>query len=59
MVRGFAEPGSEDDPEDDIRANLVLHYQQNPMHPEIWFVSIPDLTLDALGYAGTFPFAES
>ena len=47
-----------DDPEDDIRANLVLHYHQNPMHPEVRFVSTPDLTLDALGYAGTFPFAD-
>ena len=47
-----------DDPEDDIRANLVLHYQQNPMYPGIRFVSSPDLTLDALGYAGTFPFAQ-
>ena len=48
-----------DDPEDDIRANLVLHYQQNPMYPGIRFVSTPDLTLEALGYAGTFPFAEA
>ena len=48
-----------DDPEDDIRANLVLHYQQNPMYPGIKFVSSPDFTLETLGYAGTFPFAEA
>ena len=47
-----------DDPEDDIRANLVLHFQQNPMYPGIKFVSSPDFTLETLGYAGTFPFAE-
>lgn len=39
------------------RANLVLHYQQNPMFPGIGFVSNPQFTLDQLGYAGTFPFA--
>ena len=48
-----------DDPEDDIRANLVLHFQQNPMYPGIKFVSSPDFTLQTLGYAGTFPFADS
>ena len=45
-----------DDPEDDIRANLVLHFQQNAMYPGIKFVSSPDFTLETLGYAGTFPF---
>ncbi len=40
------------------RANIVLHYQQNPMFPGIRFVSNPQFTLDQLGYAGTFPFAE-
>lgn len=39
------------------RANIVLHYQQNPMFPGIKFVSNPQFTLDQLGYAGTFPFA--
>ena len=39
------------------RANIVLHYQQNPMYPGIKFVSNPQFTLDQLGYAGTFPFA--
>ena len=48
-----------DDPEDDIRANLVLHYQQNPMYPGIRFVSSPDRALAALGYSGTFPFVEA
>ena len=46
------------DPEGDTRANIVLHYQQNPMFPGISFVSNPQFTLDALGYAGTFPFAQ-
>ena len=41
-----------------IRANVVLHYQQNPMFPGIGFVSHPQMTLDALGYDGTFPFAK-
>lgn len=45
------------DPEGEIRANIVLHYQQNPMFPGINFVSNPQFTLDTLGYAGTFPFA--
>ena len=46
------------DPEDEIRANIVLHYQQNPMFPGIKFVSTPQFTLETLGYAGTFPFAS-
>ena len=46
------------DPEGEIRANIVLHYQQNPMFPGIKFVSNPQFTLDTLGYEGTFPFAE-
>ena len=46
------------DPEGEIRANIVLHYQQNPMFPGIKFVSNPQFTLDMLGYEGTFPFAE-
>lgn len=46
------------DPEGEIRANIVLHYQQNPMFPGIKFVSNPQFTLDTLGYAGTFPFAD-
>lgn len=46
-----------EDPPDDMRANIVLHYQQNPMFPGIRFVSTPDFTLKTLGYAGTFPFA--
>jgi len=45
------------DPEGEIRANIVLHYQQNPMFPGIKFVSEPQFTLETLGYAGTFPFA--
>ena len=47
------------DPEDEIRANLVFHYQQNPMFPGIHFVSDPQFTLDTLSYAETFPFAEA
>ena len=46
------------DPEDEIRGNIVFHYQQNPMYPGIRFVSHPQFTLDSLGYDGTFPFAE-
>lgn len=46
------------DPEGEIRPNIVLHYQQNPMFPGINFVSDPQFTLETLGYAGTFPFAE-
>ena len=45
-------------PEGEIRGNIVFHYQQNPMYPGIRFVSHPQVTLDALGYDGTFPFAE-
>ncbi len=45
------------DPEGEMRANIVLHYQQNPMYPGIRFVSDPQFTLDTLGYKGTFPFA--
>ena len=46
-----------DDSQGNHRANIVLHYQQNPMHPEIHFVSDPQFTLDTLGYADTFPFS--
>ncbi|HRW08731.1 MAG TPA: phytanoyl-CoA dioxygenase family protein [Caldilineaceae bacterium] len=46
------------DPEGQMRANIVLHYQQNPMFPGIRFVSDPQFTLETLGYRGTFPFAE-
>lgn len=46
------------DPEGEIRANLVLHYQQNPMYPGIHFVSDPQFTLDTLRYNETFPFAQ-
>ncbi len=45
------------DPEGQMRANIVLHYQQNPMFPGIKFVSDPQFTLETLGYRGTFPFA--
>ncbi|MCX6048404.1 MAG: phytanoyl-CoA dioxygenase family protein [Chloroflexi bacterium] len=45
------------DPADDMRANIVLHYQQNPMYPGVSFVSDPQFTLSTLGYMGTFPFA--
>ena len=44
-----------DDP-NQPRANIVLHYQQNPMFLGIRFVSNPQFTLDQLGYAGTFLF---
>ena len=47
-----------EDPEGCPRANVVLHYQQNPMFPGISFVSNPQFTLDTLGYAGTFPFSN-
>lgn len=47
-----------EDPEGYPRANVVLHYQQNPMFPGISFVSNPQFTLDTLGYAGTFPFSN-
>lgn len=46
------------DPEGQMRANIVIHYQQNPMFPGIKFVSDPQFTLETLGYRGTFPFAE-
>ena len=46
------------DPEGEIRAKIVLHYQQNPMFPGIKFVGDPQFTLDTLGHAGTIPFAE-
>jgi len=45
------------DPEGEMRANIVLHYQQNPMYPGIRFVSDPQFTIETLGYKGTFPFA--
>ena len=41
-----------------IRCNVVLHYQQTPMFPGISFVSSPLPAIAALGYNGTFPFAE-
>jgi hypothetical protein len=41
------------------RANVVLHYQQNPMFPGIRFVSDPQFALEQLGYEGTFPFASN
>jgi len=44
-------------PDEDIRANLVFHFQQTPMFPGIMFVSDPQFTLDTLGYPGSFPFA--
>ena len=47
-----------DDPPGNNRANIVLHYQQNPMYPGIHFVSDPQFTLDTLGYADTFPFSS-
>jgi ectoine hydroxylase-related dioxygenase (phytanoyl-CoA dioxygenase family) len=40
-----------------MRANIVLHFQQNPMFPGISFVSDSQFTLETLGYRGTFPFA--
>lgn len=46
-----------DPPGSPIRCNVVLHYQQNPMYPGAYFVSRPNLTLDAIGYDATFPFA--
>jgi len=45
-----------DEPGGVIRANVVLHYQQNPMFPGIAFVSHSQIALDALGFDGTFPF---
>jgi len=47
------------DPEGEIRANIVFHYQQNPMYPGIRFVSDPQFTLDTLPYSETFPFVET
>ena len=44
------------DAEHSPRSNIVLHYQQNPMFPDINFVCDPQFTLDQLGYADTFPF---
>lgn len=46
------------DPAGQMRANIVLHFQQNPMFPGIRFVSDPQFTLNTLGYKGTFPFTE-
>lgn len=46
------------DAEGQMRANIVLHYQQNPMFPGISFVSDSQFTLETLGYKGTFPFAN-
>lgn len=46
------------DPEGQMRANIVLHFQQNPMFPGISFVSDSQFTLETLGYKGTFPFAS-
>lgn len=46
------------DTEGQMRANIVLHYQQNPMFPGISFVSDPQFTLTTLGYRGTFPFTD-
>ena len=46
-----------DAPPDDMRANIVLHYQQNPMFPGIHFVSGEEFTLQTIGYRNTFPFA--
>ncbi len=43
-------------PGEEIRANLVFHFQQTPMFPGIMFVSDPQFTLDTLGYRGSFPF---
>ena len=46
------------DAEGQMRANIVLHYQQNPMFPGINFVSDSQFALETLGYRGTFPFAK-
>lgn len=45
------------DPKGEIRANLVFHFQQNPMWPGIMFVSDPQYTLDTISYRSSFPFA--
>jgi hypothetical protein len=34
------------------RSNIVCHYQTNPFHPGVWFLS------EALGDAGTYPFVS-
>ena len=44
------------DAEHSPRSNIVLHYQQNPMFPDINFVCDPQFTLDQLGYTDTFFF---
>lgn len=44
------------DPQGEIRANLVFHFQQNPMWPGVRFVSDPQHTLDTISYRETFPF---
>ncbi len=46
------------DPQGEIRANIALQDQQNPMLPGIEFVSDPQFTLDTRGFAGTCSFAE-
>lgn len=46
------------DAEGQMRANIVVHYQQNPMFPGISFVSNSQFTLETLGYRGTFPFVD-
>jgi len=46
-----------DDAPGTMRANVVLHYQTNPMYPGITFVSQPGAAMAALGFDGTFPFA--
>ena len=46
------------DPKGEIRANLVFHFQQNPMHPGILFVSDPQHTLDTISYRESFPFID-
>ncbi len=46
-----------EDPQGDLRANLVFHFQQNPMWPGIMFVSDPQHTLDTISYRESFPFA--
>ncbi|MCE9591598.1 MAG: phytanoyl-CoA dioxygenase family protein [Planctomycetes bacterium] len=46
-----------DDAPGTMRANIVLHYQTNPMYPGISFVSQPHAAIAGLGFEGTFPFA--
>lgn len=48
----------EEDESEPLRSNVVLHYQQTPMFPGIPFVSSPLPAIEALGYNGTFPFAD-